>query len=80
MQKRFKRGGKVYTRVIPNAAGKTLVPIIERKVIPDSVVYSDSWQGYNALDVSSFKQLRMNHSELFSEGRNRINGIETFWK
>ena len=30
----LKRGGKVYTRVIPDAAGKTLVPIIERKVRP----------------------------------------------
>ena len=36
----LKRGGKVYTRVIPDAAGKTLVPIIERKVTPDSIVYS----------------------------------------
>lgn len=65
----LKRGGKVYTRVIPDAAGKTLVPIIERKVKPDSIVYSDSWRGYNALDVSSFKHFRINHSELFAEGR-----------
>ena len=75
----LKRGGKVYTRVIPDAAGKTLVLIIERKVTPDSIVYSDSWRGYNALDVSSFKHFRINHSELFAEGRNHINGIENFW-
>ena len=73
------RGGKVSARVIPDAAGKTLMPIIERKVTPDSIVYSDSWRGYNALDVSSFKHLRINHSELFAEGRNHINGIENFW-
>ena len=72
-------GGKVYTREIPDAAGKTLVPIIERKVTPDSIVYSDSWRGYNALDVSSFKHFRLNHSELFAEGRNHINGIENSW-
>lgn len=75
----LKRGGKVYTRVIPDAAGKTLVPIIERKVTPDSIVYSDSWRGYNALDVSSVKHFCTNHSELFAEGRNHINGIENFW-
>ena len=75
----LKRGGKVYTRVIPNVAGKTLVPIIERKVTPDNIVYSDCWRGYNALDVSSFKHFRINHSELFAEGRNHINGIENFW-
>lgn len=30
----LKRGGKVYTQVIPDAKSKTLMPIIERKVIP----------------------------------------------
>jgi len=75
----LKRGGKVYTRVIPDAASKTLVPIIKRKVTPDSIVYSDSWQGYNALDVGAFKHVRVNHSELFVDGRNHINGIENFW-
>ena len=65
--------------MIPDAAGKTLVPIIERKVTPDSIGHSDSWRGYNALDVSSFKHFRINHSELFAEGRNHINGIENFW-
>ena len=62
--------------MIPDAAGRTLVPIIERKVTPDSIAYSDGWQGYNALDVSAFKHLRINHSELFAEGRHHINGIE----
>jgi len=55
------------------------VPIIERKVVPDSIVYTDSWRGYNALDVGSFKHHRINHSELFADGRNHINGIENFW-
>lgn len=60
----LKRGWKVYTPVIPNATGKTSVPTIERKVTPDSIVYSVSWRGCNALDVSSFKHCRINHSEL----------------
>jgi len=41
----LKRGGKVYTGVIPDSVGKMLVPIIERKVTPESIVYSDSWRG-----------------------------------
>ena len=75
----LKRGGKVYARVIPDAKGRTLVPIIEDKVVPDSIVYTDSWQGYNVLDVSSFKHYRINHSELFGDAQNHINGIENFW-
>ena len=44
------RGGKVYTKIIPDASGATLIPIIKRKVTPDSIVYSDCWRGYNVLD------------------------------
>ena len=44
----------VYTKIIPNAKSETLIPIIEKKVIPDSIVYSDSFKSYNALDVSEF--------------------------
>jgi transposase len=75
----LKRGGKVYTKVIPDASGATLLPIIERKVIPDSIVYTDSWRGYNVLDVSAFKHFRINHSVQFVDAKNHINGIENFW-
>ncbi len=37
------------------------MPIIKDHVQPDSVVYSDCWQAYNALDVSGFKHHRLNH-------------------
>ena len=75
----LKRGGRVYTKIIPDASSVTLIPIIERKVIPDSIVYSDSWRGYNVLDVSEFKHYRINHSQLFADKQNHINGIENFW-
>ncbi len=48
----LKRGGKVDTKIIPDAKSQTLMPIIKEKVIPDSIVYSDCWRGYNVLDVS----------------------------
>ena len=75
----LKRGGKVYTAIIPNAKTSTLLPIIEEKVEPDSIVYTDTFGAYNALDVSDFHHMRINHSELFAESRNHINGIENFW-
>ena len=40
------------------------MPIMERKIVPD---------------VSAFKRFRINHSELFVDKQNRINGIENFW-
>lgn len=75
----LKRGGKVFADVIDNVKSATLIPIIKEKVIPDSIVYTDSLPSYNALDVSEFKHARINHSELFADKKNHINGIENFW-
>ena len=75
----LKRGGKVYTKIIPDASSATLMPIIEQKLVPDSIVYTDCWHGYNALDVTDFKHYRINHSQLFANKQNHINGIENFW-
>mgnify|MGYP001209490112 FL=1 len=75
----LKRNGKVYAVMIPDAKTKTLMPIIRQKVKPDSIVYSDYWRAYNALDVSEFKHYRINHSKLFANKHNHINGIENFW-
>ena len=75
----LKRKGRVYTKIIPDASSATLLPIIQQKVVPDSIVYSDFGRGYNVLDVSDFKHFRTNHSKLFADKKNHINGIESFW-
>jgi transposase len=75
----LKRGGKVYTQMIDNTQTETLMPIIQRKIRPDSIVYTDSYRSYNALDISEFKHYRINHSQLFADRHNHINGIENFW-
>ena len=75
----LKRGGRVYTKVIPDARSTTLMRIMEQKIVPDSIVYTDSMQSYNVLDVSAFHHVRINHTDQFVEGRNHINGIENFW-
>jgi transposase len=75
----LKRGGKVYTKSIPDAKATTLMPIMQERIMPDSVVYTDSFLSYNVLDVSCFKHYRINHSELFADSKNHINGIENFW-
>jgi transposase len=75
----LKRGGKVYAKVIPNTQGKTLKVIMEQRIVPDSIVYTDAYSSYNVLDVSEFKHYRINHSQLFADKHNHINGIENFW-
>jgi len=51
----LKRGGKVYTQVITGAKSGTLIPIIRRKIAPDSIVYSDCWRAYSSLDTQGFR-------------------------
>ena len=75
---RLKRGGKVYTAIIPNVRTKTRVPIIEDRVEPDSIVYTDTFKASNARDASAFHHRRINHSKLLAKDRNPINGIENF--
>ena len=76
----LKRGGKVYTAIVLNAQASTLIPIIREKVMPDSIVYTDSFQVYDVLDVSEFHHRRVNHSQVFVSKRgHHINGIENFW-
>jgi transposase len=65
----LKRSGKAYARVIPDVKSRTLKPILNRKIVPDSIVYSDTLSSYNVLDVSGFRHLRINHSKPFSEDK-----------
>jgi transposase len=51
----LKRGGRVYATVIPDTKSHTLRSIIDQRVVPDSIVYSDHCRSHNVLDVSDFK-------------------------
>lgn len=75
----LKRGGKVHAMMIPDAKSLTLMGIIRERIRPDSIVYTDSFRSYDILDVSEFHHHRINHSELFADAHNHINGIENFW-
>ena len=75
----LKRGGKVHAMMIPDAKSLTLMGIMRERIKPDSIVYTDSFRSYDVLDVSEFHHHRINHSELFADAHNHINGIENFW-
>ena len=74
----LKRNGRVYTVVVGNARSETLLPVIKRKIMPDSIVYTDSLSSYDKLDVGD-TYYRINHSKEFADRQNHINGIENFW-
>lgn len=65
--------------MLSDTKSDTLFPIIKEKVVPDSIVYTDSYRSYDVLDVSKFKHFRINHNKEFTVSNNHINGIESFW-
>jgi transposase len=77
----FKRGGMVYTEVVPDCSKKTLQGVIRGRVELESVIHSDGWRGYSGLvDLGYAKHLRVDHGRNeFVRGRSHINGIEGFW-
>ena len=78
----FERNGRVYTEIIPNCKKKTLLPIIQGKVSPETIIYTDKWRSYASLVSLGYdKHKRLNHQQgEFSDGKGgHINGIENFW-
>lgn len=76
----LKRGGRVYTKMIPDARRTSIMPIIKAKIQLDSIIYSDAYVTYDTLFVEGFEHRRINHSLGYSAFRKtHINGIENFW-
>ena len=78
----FKRNGKVYTEIIPDAKALTLQGLVRGKVSLETVIHTDGWRGYDGLvDLGYETHFRVNHGKNeFSKGDgHHINGIESFW-
>ena len=55
------------------------MPVIKQKIMPDSIVYTDSLSSYDKPGVSGFIHHRINHYKAFADRQNHIDGIENFW-
>ena len=80
----LKRGGRVYTRIVPDVSRKTLMSVVERRVDKEAIVYTDGFASYDGLvDWGYRRHYRVNHgADEFVERanrRNHVNGIESFW-
>jgi transposase len=77
----FKRGGQVYTEIVPDCSKKTLQAIIRGKIDVAAMVNTDGWCGYDGLvDVGFDRHFRVRHGQdEFVGGASHINGIESFW-
>jgi transposase len=76
----LKRDGKVFVQPIIKASKSEILPLIKKNVKEGSMIYTDSWKAYDGLIFDGYKHQRIKHSENeFANGKNHINGIESFW-
>ena len=78
----FKRNGRGYTQIVPDAKRATLRAVIRGRVALASVLHSDGWLGYDGLvDLGYRKHFRVEHRKnvFVSRCGVHINGIESFW-
>ncbi|MDQ2769105.1 MAG: IS1595 family transposase [Bacteroidota bacterium] len=77
----FKRGGQVYTKIVPDCSKKTLLAIIRGKIDVAAMVNTDGWRGDDGLvDVGFDRHFRVGHGQdEFVQEASHINSIESFW-
>lgn len=74
------RGGKVAALVTKDAKKRTLMPIVERKVLPETMVYTDELKSYDGLGEKGYRHERIPHAEqVYVVGNVHTNTIEGFW-
>jgi len=74
------RGGKVAALVTKDASKASILPIIEERVLPRSLIYTDEWKSYETLGRRGFTHHRIPHTEkVYVVGNIHTNTIEGFW-
>jgi len=74
------RGGKVAALVTKDASKASVLPIIEERVLPRSLIYTDEWKSYATLGRRGYTHKRIAHSEkVYVVGNIHTNTIEGFW-
>ena len=66
--------------VVRNTKRATVMPHVKKKVLPESMVYTDEYTVYDTLGKEGYKHDRVNHAEeVCVAGDVHTNSIEGFW-
>ena len=76
----LERGGELYTKVVPSASGKSLIPEITRQVPRGTRISSDEWAPYKVLTGLGYKHDTVHHrTKEYARGDVHVNTLESFW-
>lgn len=72
--------GRVVAKAMPDVRRASVMPHVRKKVLPESMVYTDEYQIYNGLNREGYKHDRVHHrEEVYVAGDVHTNTIEGFW-
>lgn len=76
----LERNGEVFTKVVPDASTKSLIPHIVANVPKGTKISSDEWQTYRVLKQIGYDHQTVNHaSKEYARGDTHVNTLESFW-
>jgi transposase-like protein len=68
---------------VKNREAVTLIPIIRKHILPNSIIYSDQWRSYNSIASlpENYQHFTVNHSKEFIDKRSgcNTNSVESIW-
>ena len=73
--------GSFFMELVPQRDAATLIPIIQRNILPGSTVWSDEWVAYNNLNALGYIHQTVNHSQHYVDPATGVhtNNIEARW-
>ncbi len=74
------RQGKVVVKQVANAQMTTLMPHVIKRVLPETMIYTDEFYSYQRLGKMGYGHERVRHSEkVYVSGDVHTNTLEGFW-
>ena len=76
----LERDGELFTKVVPDASTKSLIPHIVANVPKGTRISSDEWHPYRVLKQIGYDHKTVNHSQKeYARGDTHVNTLESFW-
>jgi transposase len=74
------RKGRVVATAVPDAKRATVMPHVQKKVLPETTIYTDEYRAYDDLNKQGYRHSRVHHAEeIYVAGDVHTNTIEGFW-
>lgn len=73
---------RLFVIPVPDRSSETLIPIICRRILPGSIIHSDSWRSYHQLKNYNYTHKIVNHTENFVDAHTgtHTQNIEHLWR